>query len=91
MIFGIKLKKKMLNTKFHSKHAYGEKYLKAKVRTFNGVLNTIFCSDKIPKDYVHYTCIAAVSIDSVIKVDKKDYSQVHLEEFNYEIRKEKNS
>lgn len=43
----------MLNTKFHSKQAYGEKYLKAKVRTFNGVLNTIFCSDKIPKDYVH--------------------------------------
>ena len=81
----------MLNTKFHSKQAYGEKYLKAKVRTFNGALNTIFCSDKIPKDYVDYTYIAAVSIDSVIKVDKKDYSQVHLEEFNYEIRKEKNS
>ena len=35
--------------------------------------------------------IAAVSIDSVMKIDKKDYSQVHLEEFNYEIRKEKDS
>ena len=79
----------MLNTKFHSKYAYGEKYLKAKVRTFNGMVNTIFCNDKIPKDYVHCTCLAVVSIDSVIKVDNKDYSQVHLEEFKYEIKKKR--
>ena len=32
---------KMLVMKFHSKPIYGEKYIKVKVKTFNGALNTI--------------------------------------------------
>ena len=31
----------MLNIKLHSKPVYDEKYIKAKVKTFNGVINTI--------------------------------------------------
>ena len=34
--------KKMLNIKFHSKLVYDEKYIKAKVKTFSSVVNTVF-------------------------------------------------
>ena len=45
--------KKAFDIKFHSKPVYHEEYIKAKVKTFNGVVNTIFGNDKIPKERVH--------------------------------------
>ena len=44
--------------KFHSKPVYNEKYIKAKVKALNGVVNTIFWNDKIPKENVHYTYLS---------------------------------
>ena len=41
--------KKTLDIKFHSKLVYDEKYIKTKGRTFNGVVNTVFSDNKIPK------------------------------------------
>ena len=38
-----------------------------------------------PKESIHYTCIAAINIDYVMKVDKNNYPQVHLEESKYEL------
>ena len=38
-----------LNIKFHNPPNYDEKYLKAKVREFDGVIKTNFLGDKIPK------------------------------------------
>ena len=64
---------KMLNREFHSKPVYDEKYIKSKVKTFNGVVNTIFWNDKIPKENVHCTYIAVTSIGSLVKIDKKNY------------------
>ena len=69
----------MLSIKFHSKPVYDEKYIRAKVKTFNAIFNTVFWNDEIPKQNVHYTCIAAIRTDSVMKIDKKN-SQVYLEE-----------
>ena len=50
--------KETLSIKFHSLPVYDEKYIKAKVREFNGMNKTHFLSDKIPKESMHYTCIA---------------------------------
>ena len=50
--------KEKLNIKFHSMPVYDEKYIKAKVREFNGVIKTNFLGDEIPKEDMHYTCIA---------------------------------
>ena len=36
---------------------------------------------------MHYTCLACVTIDSVIKKNKKSYLQVYLEECKYKIKK----
>ena len=52
---GWKLKvKKKLNIKFRSMPVYDEKYIKAKVKEFNGVVNTNFLGDKVPKEGVHH-------------------------------------
>ena len=54
--------KETLNIKFHSMPVYDEKYIKAKVRQFNGVMKTNFLGDEIPKGNVHYTCIVCITI-----------------------------
>ena len=40
----------------------------------------------MPKENKHYTCIACITIDSVMRMDKKNYPQVYLE-CKYKIKK----
>ena len=79
--------KKTLNIKFHSISVYDKKYIKAKVREFNGVVTKNFWGDKVPKEGVHHTFIAYISIDSVMKMEKKNYPKVYLKECKYKIKK----
>ena len=81
--------KETLSIKFHSMPVYDEKYIKAKVREFNGVIKTNFLGDEVPKENEHYTCIACITIDSVMRMEKKNYPQVYLEECKYKIKKTK--
>ena len=81
--------KKALNTRSHNQPVYDGKYIKAKVRTFDGVISILFSDNKIPKEGNHYICIAAICVDSVLKKDKKNYPQVYLEQRNYRIKKRK--
>ena len=41
----------------------------------------------MPKENMHYTCVVCISIDSVMKTNKKNYPQVYLEECKYKIKK----
>ena len=41
------------------------------------MINTLFPANKIPKERNHYICIAAIFIDSVLKVNKKNYPQFY--------------
>ena len=50
---------------------YDEKYIKANVREFSGVIKTNFLGDEIPKENVYYACVACKTIDSVMKMEKK--------------------
>ena len=79
--------KKTLNVKFNSMPVHDERCITAKVREFNGVIKTNFLSDKTPKENMHYTCIACMTIDSVMKTEKKNYPQIYLEECKYKIKK----
>ena len=36
------------------------------------MINTLFLEDEVPKERIHYVCIAAICIDSVLRVDKKN-------------------
>ena len=78
-----------LNIKFHSMSVYDEKYIKAKVQEFNGVIKTNFLGDEIPKESMHYTCIACIAIDFVMKMEKNNYLDACLEECKCRMKKTK--
>ena len=78
--------KETLSPKFHSMPVYNEKCIKAKVREFSDVIKTNFLSDEMPKENEHYTCI---TIDFVMRMEKKNYLQVYLEECKYRMKKTK--
>ena len=63
--------KDKLGIEFHSDPVYEYKYLKGKVIEFDGVIKINFLGDDIPKENMHYTYIACITIDSVINIDKK--------------------
>ena len=79
--------KNKLNIKFHSQPIYENKYLKAKVREFDGNIKTNFLGNNLPKENTYYTCIACITADYVIKMNQKNYSQVYLEECKYKVKK----
>ena len=58
--------KDKLGIKFHSEPVYKQKYLKAKVRKFDGVIKTNFLGNDMPKENMRYTCIACRTIDCYI-------------------------
>ena len=41
------------------------------------------------KKNTHYSCIAAICIDSVIKLEKENYPQVNLVLFKFRLKKKK--
>ena len=81
--------KKSLRTRFHSQPIYDDKYIKTKVKRFSDVTNTLFSGNEIPKERNNYIYIAAICIDSVLKVDKKNYTQVFLKQCKYKIKRRK--
>ena len=66
--------KDILGINFYSEPVYEYKYLKAKVREFDGMIKTNFWDNNMPKEDMHYTCIACITIDSVLTIDKKKLS-----------------
>ena len=87
----MQLKDKLV-IKFHSKPVYEYRYIKAKVREFDGVIKINLLGNDLPKDalqYMHYTWLVCITIDSVLRIDKKNHLQVYLEECKYRAKKYK--
>ena len=63
--------KNKLSIKFNSERIYENKHLKAKVREFDGDIKTNFLSNGLPKENMYYTCIACITVDSVLRMKKK--------------------
>ena len=59
------------NIKFHGMPVYDEKYIKTKVTEFNSVIKTKFLGDEVPKESVHYTCMACITIYFVLRMQKR--------------------
>ena len=83
-----KIENKLI-TKFHSKSVYDKKYIKTKVTVLTVLVKTNFLGDRVPKENMHYTCLACITIDSVMKMEKKNYLQVYLEECKYKRKRTK--
>ena len=81
--------KETLSIKFNTMPVCDEKYIKAKVRKFNGVIKWNFLGHEVPKENEHYTCFAFITIDSVMRMEKKNYQQGYLEEWKYRMEKTK--
>ena len=64
--------KKSLSIKFDSNLVHDVKYIKAKIREFNGLIKTNFWGDIIPKEGVHHTFIACICVDSVMRMEEKE-------------------
>ena len=50
---------------------------------------TTFTNNVIPIQKTNYTCISAIDIDSVLKIDKTAYPQAYLEQCKYKLKKRK--
>ena len=72
---------------FNSEPIFANKYLKDKVREFDGDIKTNFLINGLPKENTYYTCIACITVDSVLRMNKKNYPQVYLEEYKYKNKK----
>ena len=82
--------RKRLKLKFAVGPIRDDKYIIAKLKIFNKINRTTFTDDIIPMERNNYTCIAAIDIDSVLKIDnKRAYPQAYLEQCKYKLRKRK--
>ena len=93
MKFGGKLK--ISTKKIVSEPAY-EKHLKAKIKSYNGEINTIlllsksiFDNNKIPKEGAQFICLAIILINSLFRTCNNYYPPVHQEECKYVVKEKK--
>ena len=70
--------RKLLKLKFFVSPARDDKYIIAKLKIFKYINMTTFTNNTIPEENTHYTCISAIDIDSVLKIDKKSLPRAYL-------------
>ena len=69
-----------------SEAVYNKKYLRTKMKFYNGKINTIFHSNKIPKEGSQYRYLTVVLINSVYRKAENYYPQVFLEKCKYVVK-----
>ena len=80
---------KLLKLKCSVNAIRDEKYVCCKLKIFGGVVWSTFTDNVVPVEKQCYLCIAAIDIDSALKVDKKVYPQAYLEQCKYKLKKRK--
>ena len=80
--------KNIIKKEFDTELVYNEKYLKTKIKSYNGKINTNFYNNKIPKEGSEFICWSLILINSIFK-PCKNYYQVFLEECKYFINEKK--
>ena len=82
---------KLMKINFESNPVYGNdvKYIKTKIKIYTGSIITNFYNKKMLKEKAPCKCLSIIILDSVIKENKKYYSQTLLEECKYTKEKTK--
>ena len=80
-----------MSIEFDSEPVYGDndKYIRTKINLYGDKVNTNFQGKKVPKENASYKCLSLIMLDSVIRISKKSYLQIQLEECKYEIKNNK--
>ena len=81
----------LMKIEFDSEPVYGDvdKYLKTKIKVYQDKVNTNFQGKEVPKENAPYDCLLLITLDFVIRANKKYYPQTLLEEFKYKMKKNK--
>ena len=79
------------NVKFERKPIYGEddKYIKAKIKSYQDKVHTNFQDKKTPKENSSYKCLSIITLESIIKVNQKYHPQILFDECKYEVKNKK--
>ena len=80
----------IIKKEFDSNPVYNEKYIKAKMKSYNGKTNTNFHNNRIPKEDSQCIFLSITLIDSVYKEDKNYYPQVLFGVCKYFAKKRRN-
>ena len=83
-----KIKELLGNIILGSNVIYDDQYIKTKVKTFK-MVKTLFSDDIIPEEKVEHECIPCISVDSVLKKEKKYYLQLYLEQCKCKVKERK--
>ena len=80
----------LIDKKFDSDPVYNNKYINTKIRSYNNDIMTNFHdidnkSNKLPEKNKPYRCMSLISLDSIIKINKKHYPQTLLQECVYKL------
>ena len=78
--------KNSLKKDFDSEPVYNEKYLKSKIKSYNGKISTNFHYNKIPKEGSQLICLSVILINSVFRTGQNYYPQVFLEECKFAVK-----
>ena len=81
--------KNSLKKEFDSEPVYDEKYLKAKIKSYNDKINTNFPDNKIPGKDSQFICLSVMLTDSVFRADEIYYHQVLLEDCIYVVEEKR--
>ena len=80
--------RKLLKLKFTVGPVRDDKYIITKLKLFKSINRTTFTDNAMPIEKNLYTCIPAIDIDSVLKIDnKRTYPQAYLEQCKYKLKK----
>ena len=69
-----------LKKEFDCEPVYNKKYLKTKINSYNGKINTNFYKNKILKERSQRICLWVILIDYAFRAGNNHYPQVFLEE-----------
>ena len=80
----------LIDKKFDSDPVYNNKYINTKIRSYNNDIITNFHdndnkNNKLPEKNKAYKCMSLISLDSIIKINKKYYPQTLLQECVYKL------
>ena len=70
-----------IKKEFDSEPVYNEKYLKAKIKSYNGKIKVKFHKNKIPKEGSQCIFLSVILINFVFRTGNNHYPQLILEEF----------
>ena len=80
----------LIDKKFDSDPVYNNKYINTKIRSYNNDIITNFHdndnkNNKLPEKSKAYKCMSLISLDYIIKINKKYYPQTLLQECAYKL------